>query len=113
MQTRRERPIPVFRLYGETAETTVPSFVHAERIGTSAALHDWEIAPHRHGAPVAEDQMFQRAAAITGDGWKAFLRDGQDAASLFIRVAVIEDPKLQPGHILLNDGSVGAAAEEG
>ncbi len=50
MQVRRERPIPVFRLYGETAEATVPGFVHAERIGTSAALHDWEIAPHRHGA---------------------------------------------------------------
>ncbi|KMO43240.1 hypothetical protein VQ03_08680 [Methylobacterium tarhaniae] len=50
MPTLRERPIPVFRLYGETAEATVPSFVHAERIGTSAALHDWEIAPHRHGA---------------------------------------------------------------
>ncbi|WP_053080246.1 helix-turn-helix domain-containing protein [Methylobacterium variabile] len=50
MQTRLERPIPVFRLYGEIAETTVPSFVHAERIGTSAALHGWEIAPHRHGA---------------------------------------------------------------
>lgn len=50
MQMQRERPIPVFRLYGETAEATVPSFVHAERIGTSAVLHDWEIAPHRHGA---------------------------------------------------------------
>ncbi|MGX7708524.1 helix-turn-helix domain-containing protein [Methylobacterium sp. Gmos1] len=62
MQTRRERPIPVFRLYGETAETTVPSFVHAERIGTSAALHDWEIAPHRHGA------LTQGLVVTRGDG---------------------------------------------
>jgi hypothetical protein len=34
LQRRLERPIPVFRLYGEVAGATVPGFVHAERIGT-------------------------------------------------------------------------------
>ncbi|OAS25280.1 helix-turn-helix domain-containing protein [Methylobacterium platani] len=68
MPVRRERPIPVFRLYGETAAATVPSFVHAERIGTSAALHDWEIAPHRHGALTQGLVVTRGHGALSLDG---------------------------------------------
>lgn len=43
---RRSGPIPVFNLFGETAD--FPDVAHCERIRDRAALHDWEIAPHRH-----------------------------------------------------------------
>jgi AraC family transcriptional activator of pobA len=50
METRagNRRAIPIFGLYGELAETTVPGFVHAERILSRAPMHDWEISAHRH-----------------------------------------------------------------
>jgi hypothetical protein len=38
------RLIPVFGLYGEVAEATIPDFVHAERIGSSASLYGWRQA---------------------------------------------------------------------
>jgi len=43
-----EQGIPVFRLYGEAGDATVPGFVHVERISSRAPLHDWQIRAHRH-----------------------------------------------------------------
>ena len=39
--------IPSFTLYGEP-EADVASLLHIETIATRSALHDWEIAAHRH-----------------------------------------------------------------
>ena len=41
-------PIPSFLLYGEEISETPPNFGHIETIAVRSALHDWEIAPHRH-----------------------------------------------------------------
>ena len=39
-------PIPTYNLYGESSE--LPDILHCERIVERAALHDWNIGPHRH-----------------------------------------------------------------
>jgi len=36
-----------FQLFGESAE--LPDVLHCETIAARSALHDWELAPHRHG----------------------------------------------------------------
>ncbi len=41
--------VPVFKLYGETAAWPTPDLLHCESIAERSRLHDWEIAPHRHG----------------------------------------------------------------
>jgi AraC family transcriptional regulator, transcriptional activator of pobA len=46
MQTNSP-PIPAYALYGESHG--FPDLLHCERITTRAALHDWQIEPHRHG----------------------------------------------------------------
>jgi AraC family transcriptional activator of pobA len=40
--------VPVFGLYGDWTEATVPGFVHAERIVARAPLYGWDILSHRH-----------------------------------------------------------------
>jgi AraC family transcriptional activator of pobA len=40
--------IPQFALYGETALTHKPEFVHIERIHERSERNGWHIAPHRH-----------------------------------------------------------------
>jgi len=44
----RAAAIPVYGLYGESGPADGPDFVHIETIAARSALHDWEIAPHRH-----------------------------------------------------------------
>lgn len=39
-------PVPVYDLYGEAGD--LPDILHCESISTRAALHDWNIEPHRH-----------------------------------------------------------------
>lgn len=41
-------PVPVFRLYGETASWPTPDLLHIESIPDRSRLHDWHIRPHRH-----------------------------------------------------------------
>lgn len=41
-------PIPNFLLYGEDLTEIPPEFAHIETIASRSAIHDWEIAPHRH-----------------------------------------------------------------
>ena len=36
-----------YNLFGESAE--LPDVLHVETIAARSALHDWELAPHRHG----------------------------------------------------------------
>ena len=40
--------IPAYTLYGEADSPDGPGFAHIETIAVRSALHDWEIAPHRH-----------------------------------------------------------------
>ncbi|WP_137819661.1 helix-turn-helix domain-containing protein [Pseudomonas sp. 2FG] len=42
-------PVPVFKLYGETAAWPTPDLIHCESIPERSRLHEWEIKPHRHG----------------------------------------------------------------
>lgn len=44
----RTTSIPVYGLYGESTPGEGPAFAHIETIAARSALHDWEIAPHRH-----------------------------------------------------------------
>lgn len=41
-------PVPVFKLYGETAAWPTPDLIHCESIAERSRLHEWEIKPHRH-----------------------------------------------------------------
>ncbi len=45
---RREGSIPIYQLYGEQGDAPSAGFGHIETIAERSALHDWEIAPHRH-----------------------------------------------------------------
>ncbi|WP_371228213.1 helix-turn-helix domain-containing protein [Pseudomonas sp. QE6] len=49
IEQARDNPVPVFRLYGETAAWPTPDLIHCESIASRSRLHDWEIRPHRHG----------------------------------------------------------------
>ncbi|AOE85424.1 helix-turn-helix domain-containing protein [Pseudomonas sp. TCU-HL1] len=42
-------PVPVFKLYGETAAWPTPDLIHWESIESRSRLHEWEIKPHQHG----------------------------------------------------------------
>lgn len=67
--------IPAYSLYGESDVDQTPAFCHIETIAARSALHDWEIAPHRHHhcvqvliiasgqVEVAIDHLTQRLAA--------------------------------------------------
>ncbi|MDE2562672.1 MAG: helix-turn-helix domain-containing protein [Sphingomonadales bacterium] len=44
----RLRTVPTYALYGEADAAEGPGFAHIETIAARSALHDWEIAPHRH-----------------------------------------------------------------
>jgi AraC family transcriptional activator of pobA len=44
--------IPTFALYGEENRDQLAGFAHIETIAARSALHDWEIAPHRHASSI-------------------------------------------------------------
>lgn len=47
MRPTTEKPaIQVYNLFGERGD--LPDVVHCETIAARSALHDWELAPHRH-----------------------------------------------------------------
>ncbi len=64
--------IPSYDLYADARHDPVPGFLHAERIGARARLHDWTIAPHRHAG------MWQALLLAKGGG--AAMIDGRDVA---------------------------------
>lgn len=41
-------PVPTYKLFGENDPWQSPDLVHCETIAERSALHNWEIAPHRH-----------------------------------------------------------------
>lgn len=43
----QDTPIPAFGLYGEASQ--FPDVLHCEAFSARAPIHDWRIAPHRHG----------------------------------------------------------------
>lgn len=67
--------IPVFRLFGETAE--FPGVVHHERIRDRALLHDWRISPHRHREIVQILHMENGHADVQIDGEEFALKSGE------------------------------------
>ena len=40
--------VPVFKLYGETAQWPTPDLLHCESIAERSRLHNWQITPHQH-----------------------------------------------------------------
>lgn len=46
MRSTAKSAIRSYNLFGETRD--LPDVVHCETIATRSALHDWELAPHRH-----------------------------------------------------------------
>lgn len=46
MPRAAHRPLAAYSLFGESAH--LPDVLHCETISARSALHDWELAPHRH-----------------------------------------------------------------
>ncbi|WP_223814253.1 helix-turn-helix domain-containing protein [Roseicitreum antarcticum] len=84
--------IPAFGLYGEQGQ--FPDVIHIEDFSARAPLHNWQIAPHRHG------QMAQ--VFTVDDGWLEARAD--DAAAqletgdfLYIPVNCVHSLTFRPG----------------
>lgn len=60
-------PIPQFALYGETALTHKPEFVHIECIHERSERNGWLIKPHRHSHLFQVLFMFKGAAEVQLD----------------------------------------------
>lgn len=105
MRANGKQAIPTFGLYGEVAETTIPGFVHAERIGSSASLHGWEIGVHRH-------HHLTQALLVTAGGGSLRIdaQQGSFAAPwlLWIPAGTVHAFSFRPG----TDGTVVSLAEE-
>ncbi|MDF2642871.1 MAG: transcriptional regulator PobR [Pseudomonas sp.] len=63
MSRTPDLPIPVFKLYGETAAWPTPDLIHCESIPERSQLHDWEIKPHRH-SDLAQLLYVQSGSAV-------------------------------------------------
>jgi AraC family transcriptional activator of pobA len=57
----RPADIPVFSLYGETAQVDDGEFVHIEDIRARSERYDWHIKPHQHRG------LFQMLVLLRGD----------------------------------------------
>ncbi|WP_298955390.1 helix-turn-helix domain-containing protein [uncultured Methylobacterium sp.] len=105
MKTASARGIPVFGLYGEVAEATIPDFVHAERIGSSASLYGWEIGVHRHG-------RLSQALVVTQGGGVSRIDGREDAIAapwlIWIPAGVVHAFSFRPG----TDGVVLSLADD-
>jgi hypothetical protein len=60
-------------------------------------------ARHADRVRVFENELFERAAPITGDRWQTLLSDRQDSAARFARPAHVEHAELEAWHVLLHD----------
>lgn len=84
--------IPAFGLYGE--QGPFPDVIHIEDFSARAPLHNWRIAPHRHG---------QMAQVLTvQDGWLNARADGVAARAgpgdfLYIPVNCVHEISFRPG----------------
>lgn len=104
--------IPTFALYGEEGGAQSAGFAHIETIAARSALHDWEIAPHRHASSIqvllvrhghVDIRMDDRAIALAGPCFVA------------VPVACVHGFRFQPGttgHVLtLSTEFAGRAAD--
>ena len=57
-----------YNLFGESHD--LPDVVHCEAIVTRAALHDWELTPHRHA-------RLHQILVVSDGGGRALLEDGR------------------------------------
>jgi AraC family transcriptional activator of pobA len=80
--------IPTYALYGETGARVAGGFAHIETIAARSALHDWEIAPHRH------DDFVQ--VLLVRDGHVLLTLDGTER-SLDGPCRVIAPPRMVHG----------------
>ncbi|MCP8465591.1 helix-turn-helix domain-containing protein [Pseudomonas sp. ZM23] len=71
----RDKPVPVFRLYGETSVWPTPDLIHCESIASRSRLHDWEIRPHRHGDLVQLLYVQSGAAELEVEGRVTSIRE--------------------------------------
>lgn len=60
--------IPSYLLYGEESAESLAGFGHIETIAERSALHDWEIAPHRHERSVQVLLITGGTVSISLDG---------------------------------------------
>lgn len=65
--------IPSYRLYGEDNAEGLAGFGHIETIAERSALHDWEIAPHRHERNVQVLLLTGGSVSVSLDGSDADL----------------------------------------
>lgn len=105
--------IPVFTLYGETAD--FPDLIHVETISERSAKLNWTIKPHRH-AEISQLFLIQ-------DGHVAFNLDGKQVAvgpseCVYVPPQVVHASAFTPGTNGLvfsfptrNLGSIGPAAQ--
>jgi AraC family transcriptional activator of pobA len=61
--------IPTFALYGEENRDQSAGFAHIETIAARSALHDWEIAPHRHSSSIQVLLVQQGHVEVRLDDW--------------------------------------------
>lgn len=64
----RPTAIPNYMLYGETNGENLAGFAHIETIAERSALHDWEIAPHRHEHGIQVLLITDGSVSVTLDG---------------------------------------------
>lgn len=84
IEQQADTPVPVFRLYGETAVWPTPDLIHCESIASRSRLHDWEIRPHRHGDLVQLLYVQSGAAELEVEGRVTPVRE----ASLLVTPAL-------------------------
>lgn len=68
IQRDRSTAIPAYSLYGESDGSAVPGFAHVETVAARSALHDWEIAPHRHHRAIQVLILEDGTAEVSLDG---------------------------------------------
>ncbi|MDE2620361.1 MAG: helix-turn-helix domain-containing protein [Sphingomonadales bacterium] len=65
--------IPAYSLYGERDAEQDHAFCHIETIAARSALHDWEIAPHRHHRSAQVLIIVSGAVAVASDSFTTSL----------------------------------------
>ncbi len=70
----RAEPIPKYLLYGEPPGEPELGFVHVESVPTRAALHNWEMQPHRHDGLHHVLLITGGAGRLTVDGAQRLFR---------------------------------------
>lgn len=92
--------IPSYKLYGEANRESAAGFAHIETIAERSALHDWEIAPHRHEHGIQVLLVANGSVSVTLDGAPLYLTG---PAHLTIPAGTVHGFRFSPGtrgHVL-------------